>query len=397
MAVYGLDLLRNIRQVGDDSMVRCHRSIDSRTGAVTMKPCHANKRSCPLGGEDIHRDFADLESANMWNNCEAACESGIPMRSLMDRAEHGEHIEESDYENLMEQAKRFENNGLTPYRPYGATIENTISYLKFLKDNGTRDMLKTAERRLSMSKNEDHDDSASKNMDSNVLRKNHSGKANSATMTAKQKQDTTNIIPREKQIAYSKLESFPLKSSLMYAIPGDKVYLDAPTGGDVVATVCPSTDGQVWIEYEALEPDFTGYGDTINVYRKEPILGVRGKMIPLREEPHLDEVKIVSFKPVAHDSDAELEHRRQAHDARLKARARQYGVDKAIAERDHLEADRREEWESKGWLYKKMNPYQPQWTKAMKSNDAIVSEAYEDWKSRHQGYDATILAEKPEI
>lgn len=122
--------------------MRCHMSMN-RNGHAYMRPCHAEKRACPVGGDEVHRDFADYESAEIWNRCAQEARGGVSLRSLQEKAELGHKITEDDYQNLAEKAYEFRAMGYSPEDPDHGKQRMNEEYRKFMSENGAPRELET--------------------------------------------------------------------------------------------------------------------------------------------------------------------------------------------------------------------------------------------------------------
>ena len=107
-------------------MVKYHMS--SRNGQPAMMPCHASVRSCPIGGPEGHREFANDHAAELYNTAmEFERDNNFKMGDLMNRAANGEPITDRDMEKALRKNRRFMRSNQDPNDP---------NYQQFLLENG---------------------------------------------------------------------------------------------------------------------------------------------------------------------------------------------------------------------------------------------------------------------
>lgn len=110
-------------------MVKYHMS--TRNGQPAMLPCHATVRACPVSGPEGHRDFADAQSAELYNTAmEFERDNNFKMGDLMERAADGQPITEKDMEKALRKNRRFMRSNQDPNDP---------KYQRFLLENGNVD------------------------------------------------------------------------------------------------------------------------------------------------------------------------------------------------------------------------------------------------------------------
>ena len=119
-------------------MARYHQTVDAK-GNPIMRLCKASVRACPVGGDAIHHDFHDAESASLWNSAARQLKDGIYMGGLQDAAASGEAITERDYETSMERAFKFKRD--FDKRGEEALLDPKNKY--FLVNNAPADQLGT--------------------------------------------------------------------------------------------------------------------------------------------------------------------------------------------------------------------------------------------------------------
>lgn len=119
--------------------MRCHVSKD-RNGNTRMMQCHATVRACPLGGDEIHHEFADYASMQMWNDCQRDEESGIPLASIKERLENGGSVPEDEYFSTAEEGAKLQAMGFSMRYGDDNGSPNQSSreeYFSFMAKNGS--------------------------------------------------------------------------------------------------------------------------------------------------------------------------------------------------------------------------------------------------------------------